>query len=132
MPAKYVLSRKASGFHWNLVATNGRVIATSEVYNSKQAALTGIRSVQKNGSTDVIVTAEELAAARPAKTTPAKSAKKAVAKPARAAKKAVAKPVKSVKKAVAGPARAATSTAKGTTAKGTAKRVSSARAAKPK
>ncbi len=58
MPAKYVLSQKASGFHWNLVATNGRVIASSEVYNSKQAAMAGIRSVQKNGATDVIVTAE--------------------------------------------------------------------------
>ena len=121
MPAKYVLSQKASGFHWNLVATNGRVIATSEVYNSKQAALAGIRSVQKNGSTDVIVTAEELAAARPARTAPAKSVKKAAAKPA-----------KSVKKVVAKPATAATSTAKRTTAKGTAKRASSTRSAKPK
>lgn len=122
MPAKYVLSQKASGFHWNLVATNGRVIATSEVYNSKQAALIGIRSVQKNGSTDVIVTAEELAAARPARTAPAKSVKKAAARPAKSVKKVV----------VAKPATAATSTAKRTTAKGTAKRASSTRSATPK
>ncbi len=82
MPAKYVLSRKASGFHWNLVATNGRVIASSEVYNSKQAAMAGIRSVQKNGATDVIVTAEQLEAARqPAKPVQAKSMAKAAAKP---------------------------------------------------
>ena len=103
MPAKYVLSQKNSGFHWNLVATNGRVIATSEVYNSKQAALVGIRSVQKNGSTDVIVTAEKLEATRrPAKTAPAKSVKKAVAKPAESVKKAVAKPASAAKRAAKG------------------------------
>ena len=94
MPAKYVLSRKASGFHWNLVATNGRVIASSEVYNSKQAAMAGIRSAQKNGSTDVVVTAEELEASRrPASTTPAKSVKKAVAKTASVAKNAAKREV---------------------------------------
>ncbi len=90
MPAKYVLSQKASGFHWNLVATNGRVIASSEVYNSKQAAMAGIRSVQKNGATDVIVTAEELEATRrPVKAAPAKSVTKAAAKTVSGAKKAV-------------------------------------------
>ena len=81
MPAKYVLAHKNTGYHWNLLATNGRVIATSEHYNSKAAAMTGIRSVQKNGSTDVIVTDEELVASRrPTKKTPAKPA--AVAKKA--------------------------------------------------
>ncbi len=91
MPAKYVMSKKASGFHWNLVATNGRVIASSEVYNSKAAAMAGIRSVQKNGSTDVIVTAEELEAARrpTKKAAPATSVTKAAAKTVDAAKKAV-------------------------------------------
>ena len=111
MPAKYVLSQKASRFHWNLVATNGRVIATSEVYNSKQAALAGIRSVQKNGSTDVVVTAEEQEATRrPAKTAPAKSVKKAVAKPAKSLNKAVTKPKGAAKGA-------AKSAAKGRSAK---------------
>jgi len=57
MPAKYVLTEKNGRYHWNLLATNGRVIATSEVYNSKAAAMTGVRSVQKNGATDVVVTA---------------------------------------------------------------------------
>ncbi len=89
MPAKYVLSQKASGFHWNLVATNGRVIASSEVYNSKQAALAGIRSVQKNGATDVILTAEELEAARRPAKSPAKSVKKTAAMTVEAATKAV-------------------------------------------
>ena len=59
MPAKYVITRKGDRFHWNLVATNGRVIASSEVYNSKAAAMAGIRSVQKNGATDVIVEADD-------------------------------------------------------------------------
>lgn len=67
-PAKYVLAQKGTGYHWNLLATNGRVIATSEHYNSKAAAMNGIRSVQKNGSTDGIVTDEEPSASRkPAK-----------------------------------------------------------------
>lgn len=78
MPAKYVLAKKTTGFHWTLVATNGRTIASSEHYNSRAAAMAGIRSVQKNGATDVIVTAEELATSR----TPVKkaAARKAPAK----------------------------------------------------
>lgn len=84
MPAKYVLTHKGTGFHWNLLATNGRVIASSEHYNSKAAAMTGIRSVQKNGPTDVIVTDEELMASR-------KPAKKAPAAAAVTARKATAK-----------------------------------------
>ena len=44
------MSRKGSSgkFHFNLLATNGQVIATSEAYESKQAALNGIESVKKN------------------------------------------------------------------------------------
>ncbi len=79
-----VLAHKDTGYHWNLLAINGRVIATSEHYNSKAAAMTGIRSVQKNGSTDVIVTDEELMAGR-------KPVKKASTKAAAEAKKAPAK-----------------------------------------
>jgi uncharacterized protein YegP (UPF0339 family) len=80
MPAKYVLTEKNGRYHWNLLATNGRVIASSEVYNSKAAAMTGVRSVQKNGATVVVVTADELEASRrpakkaAAKKTPAKNA----------------------------------------------------------
>ena len=86
MPAKYVLAQKGSGYHWNLLATNGRVIATSEHYNSKAAAMTGIRSVQKNGSTDVIITDEELMASRkPPKKAPAKKAVEAKKAPAKGA-----------------------------------------------
>ncbi len=75
MPAKYVLAKKGTGFHWNLVATNGRTIASSEHYNSKAAAMAGIRSVQKNGATELIVTEDELAASRkPAKKVPSQTA----------------------------------------------------------
>ena len=92
MPAKYVLSQKSSGYHWNLLATNGRVIASSEVYNSKAAAMAGIRSVQKNGATDVIVSDDELKAGRaPAKKSPAKAAKKAAKSAAKAVKTAPSK-----------------------------------------
>ncbi len=86
MPAKYVLTHKGTGYHWNLLATNGRVIASSEHYNSKAAAMTGIRSVQKNGPTDVIVTDEELMASRkPAKKAPAAAAVTARKAPAKSA-----------------------------------------------
>jgi uncharacterized protein YegP (UPF0339 family) len=47
--AKFVLKKGSTGkFHFNLIATNGQVIATSEAYESKAAALNGIESVKKN------------------------------------------------------------------------------------
>lgn len=33
-------------WHWNLVADNGEIVATSETYNSEAAALNGARVVQ--------------------------------------------------------------------------------------
>ena len=49
MAGKFVLKKGSSGkFHFNLHASNGQVIATSEAYESKSAALNGIESVQKN------------------------------------------------------------------------------------
>ncbi len=49
MAAKFVLKKTESGqFHFNLLATNGRVIATSESYKTKAAALNGIESIKKN------------------------------------------------------------------------------------
>jgi uncharacterized protein YegP (UPF0339 family) len=35
-------------FRFNLVATNGQVIATSEAYESKASAINGIESVKRN------------------------------------------------------------------------------------
>ncbi len=49
MAAKFVLKKTDSGqFRFNLLATNGRVIATSESYKTKAAALNGIESIKKN------------------------------------------------------------------------------------
>ena len=47
---KFVVSvRKNGEFQFNLKATNGQVILTSEGYNTKAACLNGIESVRKNG-----------------------------------------------------------------------------------
>ena len=49
MTGKFVLKKGSTGkYHFNLVATNGQVIATSESYESKASALNGIESVKKN------------------------------------------------------------------------------------
>ena len=49
MAAKFVLSKTPNGqFRFNLKAGNGEVIATSESYTTKAAALGGIESVKKN------------------------------------------------------------------------------------
>ena len=45
---KFVVKKTATGFTFNLKATNGQVIATSEVYSSKASCLNGIESVKKN------------------------------------------------------------------------------------
>ena len=49
MAAKFVLKKGSAGkFRFNLVATNGQVIATSEAYESKASAIKGIESVKRN------------------------------------------------------------------------------------
>jgi len=45
---KFVIRETATGFKFDLKATNGEVIATSEVYTSKAACLKGAESVRKN------------------------------------------------------------------------------------
>lgn len=47
---KFVIKKASNGIHyyWNLKAVNGEVIATSQMYLSKVAAETGIRSVKMN------------------------------------------------------------------------------------
>lgn len=45
---KFVVRTTKTGIKFDLKATNGEVIATSEVYASKDACLKGIASVQKN------------------------------------------------------------------------------------
>jgi uncharacterized protein YegP (UPF0339 family) len=49
MAAKFVLKKGSTGkFRFNLVATNGQVIATSEAYETKASAVNGIESVKRN------------------------------------------------------------------------------------
>ena len=45
---KFVIRNVASGIKFDLKATNGQVIATSEVYESDAACRKGIESVRKN------------------------------------------------------------------------------------
>jgi hypothetical protein len=48
---RFVLKRGSTGkYHFNLVAANGQVIATSEAYEQKSSALEGIESVRKNAA----------------------------------------------------------------------------------
>ena len=45
---KFVIRNVASGIKFDLKATNGQVIATSEVYTTEAACRNGIESVRKN------------------------------------------------------------------------------------
>jgi len=55
MSGKYVLKKGESGkFHFNLLAGNGEIIATSQHYEWKESAKQGIKSVQSNAATDTI------------------------------------------------------------------------------
>lgn len=45
---KFVVKATATGVKFDLKATNGQVIATSEVYTTEAACKNGIASVQKN------------------------------------------------------------------------------------
>jgi len=44
--SKFVIREVSSGIKFDLKATNGQVIATSEVYTTKAACLNGVESVQ--------------------------------------------------------------------------------------
>ncbi|MBM6399880.1 YegP family protein [Phycicoccus sonneratiae] len=48
MAAKFVLTKSGTQFMFNLKAGNGEIIATSERYTTKRAALDGIDSVKAN------------------------------------------------------------------------------------
>ena len=94
---KFVLDKGRTGkFRFNLFSTNGRIVATSEAYETKAAALNGIAAIQKLAG-DARVVDNTVAAANGA--TPAKTSKKAAAK----------KVAKQVSKRSAAPAPAGTS-----------------------
>ena len=46
--SKFVIRTVSSGFKFDLKATNGQVIATSEVYTTMAACKNGVESVHKN------------------------------------------------------------------------------------
>lgn len=50
---KFIIKKAKTGIMFNLVASNGEVIATSEVYTSKAAAKNGINSVIKNAGSAI-------------------------------------------------------------------------------
>ena len=52
---KFVIRKVNSGIKFDLKATNGQVIATSEVYESAAACRNGIESVRKNAPEAEIV-----------------------------------------------------------------------------
>lgn len=45
---KYEVKRGKSGFRFNLLAANGQIIGSSEVYTTKASCLSGIASVRRN------------------------------------------------------------------------------------
>jgi len=54
MAGKFVLKTAKNGkVHFNLKASNGQVILTSEKYETRAAAVKGIESVRKNSASDV-------------------------------------------------------------------------------
>ena len=60
MPGKFVVRKSGKGFHWNLLASNGKVIASSDDYETRRAALAGIESVRKNAPKAVVVDGEDI------------------------------------------------------------------------
>jgi uncharacterized protein YegP (UPF0339 family) len=49
MAAKFALKKSTNGkYHFNLQAGNGEIIATSQMYESKESAEKGIESVRVN------------------------------------------------------------------------------------
>ncbi|MDQ6617802.1 MAG: YegP family protein [Actinomycetota bacterium] len=86
MPGKFVVKKGSTGkFRFNLLSSNGQVVATSEAYNSKASAMGGIRAVKSLAGDAAIEdqTTKEWAAAE--------AARKAAAPVKRAAKKVVKK-----------------------------------------
>ena len=58
MPGKFVLQKSSKGFQWNLHHSNGKVIATSEHYKSRRAAVAGIDAVRKKARGAKLVDAD--------------------------------------------------------------------------
>lgn len=95
MPGKFVVKKGSTGkFRFNLVSTNGQVVATSESYGSKASCMNGVKSVRKLAAEADLEdqTTKEWAAGEVERKAAAKAAaaKKSAAKRKAAAKKAPA------------------------------------------
>jgi len=89
VPGKFVVKKATTGkFRFNLLSTNGQVVATSEAYNSEASAMGGIRAVKSLAADAAIEdqTTKDRAAAEAARkaAAPVKKATRKVAKKASA------------------------------------------------
>ncbi len=92
MPGKFVIKKGPTGkFRFSLVSTNGQIVASSQAYDNKSAAMRGVASVQKLAAAARIVDTT-VAAAAPAKPAPKPAAKQPAAKKPAAKKPAAKKP----------------------------------------
>ncbi|MDP8961593.1 MAG: YegP family protein [Actinomycetota bacterium] len=92
VPGKFVIKKGTTGkFRFNLLASNGQVVATSEAYGSKAAAMGGVRSVQKLAADATIEdqTTKEWSDAEAARKATASAKKVAAAAKPKAARKSV-------------------------------------------
>jgi uncharacterized protein YegP (UPF0339 family) len=98
MPGKFVVKKGPTGkFRFSLLSTNGQVVASSEAYETKRAAMAGVASVQRLAAAATIVdtTVPAAAPAKPAAKAPAaKPAAKAPAKKPAAKKPAARRTAK--------------------------------------
>ena len=83
-----MLKKSSKGFQWNLHHSNGKVIATSEHYKSRRAAVAGIDAVRKKARGAKLVDADA-ADKKPAKRSAKKQSRKVTTK--RTSKKVTAK-----------------------------------------
>jgi hypothetical protein len=85
VPGKFVIKKGPTGkFRFSLVSTNGQIVASSQAYDGKAAAMRGVASVQKLAAGARIVDTTVPAAAPAAKPAAAKksAAKSAARRPA--------------------------------------------------
>ena len=74
LPRRFVLKKGSTGkFRLNLLATNGQVVATSESYESKAAAMRGIQSVRRLAA-DAVLDDQTAPRSGPVSNTPTKRA----------------------------------------------------------
>ncbi len=89
MPAKFVVKQSKKGFSFDLLATNGKVIATSTLYPTRRNCMLGIESVRKNAPgatvTDESAPAKGAAKATAGNGTPGRAAAKPATKTAASA-----------------------------------------------